>query len=193
MQVKDLTENKSSGFKAPGVSQHTVRVYAERLALGVKHLAELKKNKEVSAIEIAHLHNAVKYDIKWLSLVWPHDASEGALALAAGKVDLFKLTYVDQPKAEKIISDRLEKGTRVKDGVLMHEHKTDVATLFQKIEATGGDVDKIIQILNGMELVWILRSEDKKLKRSHRGDDHDKAYADAGIVVVKNPLKRKIV
>jgi len=188
MKIKDLL--KEGAMKTPNISERTLLAYAERLSLGIRHLKEMKTDKTVSRDELSHLRNAVKYDIKWLSLNWPHDASQAALDATAGKIDLFNLTWQDQPKAERILSQTFT--NRTKDGVLMHEHKTPVADLFDAMMKSDGEIESIVKILKSMQLVWILRSEDKKLKRSGRGDAHDQIYKDAGIVVVRNPKLRKL-
>jgi hypothetical protein len=188
MKIHDLLSEGTT--KSPNISERTLLAYAERLALGIRHLREMKDDKSVSKAELAHLRNAVKYDIKWLSLNWPHDASQAALDVCNGKVDLFNLVWQDQPRAEKILSQSFT--NRTKDGVLMHEHKTPVSDLFEAMLKSNGTIEKILEILMSMQLVWILRSEDKKLKRSGRGDAHDQIYRDAGVIVVRNPKLKKI-
>lgn len=69
----------------------------------------------------------------------------------------------------------------------MHEHKTPVDDLFKEIMESDGSVQTIVKILMSMQIVWILRTENKRLKRSGRGDAHDRIYADANIVLVKDP------
>lgn len=48
------------------MEQSIVEAYAERIALGIKHLNVLKLSANLK--DLKDLRNAVKYDIKWMIL-----------------------------------------------------------------------------------------------------------------------------
>lgn len=130
----------------------------------------------------AHFMSATQYDVRWLSKMFPIDASEAALRLCEGKVDLFALRWDDQPKAEVILGGN---PTRVK-GLLHHEHKTPISDVVAKMIECDDDVNAIANRLSAMQIVWILKEENKRLKPSKRAD-HDAEYTAAGIQVLKSP------
>lgn len=100
-------------------------------------------------------------------------ASEKAKKLAdIMKIDLTKMSWSNQPK--------FDKGRKV----FVFEHKTPINILVQQMI---DNPDNILSILESMQIVWITRDEDAQLNalgyRKNR-EDHDKAYADAGIKIV---------
>ena len=100
-------------------------------------------------------------------------ASEKAKKLAdAMQIDLTKMSWANQPK--------FDKGRKV----FVFEHKTPINTLVQQMI---DNPDNVLSILESIQIVWITRDEDAQLNalgyRKNR-EDHDKAYADAGITVV---------
>ncbi len=128
----------------------------------------------------AHFVSATQYDVRWLSKMFPIHASQAALDLCEGKIDLFALRWDDQPKAELLLGSQ----GRVK-GLLHHEHKTPISDVVAEMVKHDDTVEAIVARLRAMEIVWILKSENKKLPVSKRVD-HDAAYEKVGIKVVRS-------
>lgn len=159
-----------------------VKSFAVLLQAGLNEIRRLEDTKEVSKEALRLFKTSVSYNIRWMSLEGTYDASEAAMKLFEGKYDLHKLTYKDQIKAEKTVNPSIKKRT-----LLKLEHKTCVSDIFERLMECDRSLQTIQEILESMQIVWVLVQEDKKLKVSGRGDAHDEAYAEAGIVVRKNP------
>ncbi len=163
---------------------HTTIAFAKLLATGLAELRELEADKSVPRRYTRNFETSVSYNIRWMSLDGRvYDASEAAMKLFEGKVNLHELQYADQIKAEKMIDPSIKRRT-----ILKLEHKTCVSDIWAAIKASSGEVEAIKQILDSMQIVWVLVEEDNRLQRSKRGDDHDEVYEKAGIRVLKNPV-----
>ncbi len=162
----------------------TTTAFAKLLATGLAELRILEADKSVPKRSVRNFETSVSYNIRWMSLDGRlYDASEAAMKLFEGKVDLHQLRYSDQLKAERLVDPSVKKRS-----ILKLEHKTCVSDIWALIKASDGKVETIEQILNSMQIVWVLVEEDNRLQRSKRGADHDAVYEAAGIRVVKNPV-----
>lgn len=100
-------------------------------------------------------------------------ASEKAKQIADKmKLDLTKMSWCNQ--------HTYDKGRKI----FVFEHKTPINVIVQKMIDNPANV---LTILENMQIVWITREEDAQLNalgyRKNR-EDHDKAYAEAGIKIV---------
>lgn len=159
-----------------------VHSYARLIATGLEEIRRIEAEGSAPKTSIKTLKTSVSYNIRWMSIDGLFDASEAAIAMFAGKIDLHKLKYTDQIRAEKKIDPSIKRRT-----ILKLEHKTCVSDIFKQISESDGTAETIAKILLSMECVWILVEEDRRLKVSHRGADHSQIYEVAGIKVVKNP------
>lgn len=101
-------------------------------------------------------------------------ASEKAVLLAEEhNIDLKKMTWENQ--------SQYDKGRNM----FVYEHKTTANDISLKLI---NDPDNTLSILESMQIVWVTREEDNNLNwlgyRIKR-PDHDKAYEDAKIKIVK--------
>lgn len=156
----------------------SILYYADSLVPKINALKHLKFQSEGHR---KAFYAAAGTDIRWCSKMFAPSASEAALSLCAGKIDLFALGWDDQPKAEMLIGG----SGRVK-GMLHHEHKIPIGDILKAMIASHGTWIEIRDLLKSMEIVWILKSENSKLPRSNR-PDHSKAYEDCGIKIIKSP------
>lgn len=84
------------------------------------------------------------------------------------RVDLFKMQWKDQPI--------FDEGRRI-----FHlEHKYTVGDMIQDMIKNPSRADSVLQ---QYQIGWILKSEDKKIKKTGR-DDHNKIYKDAKIDLI---------
>ena len=158
------------------ILEKSVPVYLEQV--------ELLKDHPYNELIIKELLQSVKWVIKHSGPLIPPMASEAAVKATKDKgIDIFALKWEYQLKAESIIAGR--KITARKNVTLFHEHKTPVQDTLIKILDTKGDYLRILDLLMAQEIVWILRTENIKLPHRDRGD-HDKAYQQAGIMLIKN-------
>ena len=93
--------------------------------------------------------------------------------------DIFKIGWGNQAKFEKQLNR--------KTCQLKHEHKITVNDQITKIKKAN-NVEEVLGIFLTQEIVWVLKSEDALLPKSRR-ENHDQAYKDAGIEIVKNPYQ----
>ncbi len=162
----------------------TTTAFARLLATGLEELRALEADKSVPRRSVRNFETSVSYNIRWMSLDGRfYDASEAAIKLFEGKVDLHQLRYSDQLKAERLLDPSVKKRS-----ILKLEHKTCVSDIWGQIKASDGKVETIAAILNSMQIVWVLVEEDNRLQRFRRGDNHDAVYEAAGIKVVRNPV-----
>jgi hypothetical protein len=101
-------------------------------------------------------------------------ASEKAVQTAQQMgIDLKKMHWKNQKTFDK------------NRAVFMFEHKVPVVNLVEKILA---DPKSVLEVLNSMQIVWILKEEDAVLRSKGHGKNRvnsDASYADAGITLVK--------
>jgi hypothetical protein len=90
--------------------------------------------------------------------------------------DIFEIGWGDQLKFEK-------KKIRT-ECELIHEHKTPVKSLIEKLK-TAQSLEETIEIFKLQQIVWIHKDEDKLLPKSNRPDPDD-AYRKAGIEILQN-------
>lgn len=107
---------------------------------------------------------------KWHDYEYPHFVSEKANEQAKEiKINLWKQRWVQQPS--------FDKGRKL----FVMEHKYPVSDMIKDMIANPENIEMIFK---SGEFGWILRLENKDLKRNNRGD-HDAVYKKAGIRLLK--------
>jgi hypothetical protein len=140
---------------------------------------ELLRGNGLDASKTSVLRDAIKWDIKIASNLRAPSQSQAARQVAEGRaVDLSALTWGYQPSVDP--------GRET----FALEHFRPVSQLRDRCLALSSAEQVLDVLVNELEVVWVLRTEDNKLNelgyRSNRPSP-ELAYKDAGIVVIREP------
>ncbi len=92
----------------------------------------------------------------------PPKASSSALVIAQQfNIDLFRLQWKDQPRAEMIINGISGRN------IFIHEHQFPVSDLFEEI-LNAFDKDSVLKIFQKQSIVWITKEENSRLPTNRR-------------------------
>jgi len=144
--------------------------HLERAGLKTLTLTEAQKSR---------LREAISDDIKKASNFLPHGVSEAARATAMKSgIDLCSFTWHQQ--------NRFDKGRKT----FVVEHFRPVSWLRDRCTEASSAADTLRILVNEVVVIWVLRSEDKELRRLgyrfKRPNPH-KAYREANIVRRSRP------
>jgi hypothetical protein len=145
---------------------------------------ELLENGIYKKYVLKELKGSIKSAIKHSGSLIPPKASKAAIEKIGGEIDIFALKWEHQKRAEEIIQG-IKIHNRQKEAILIHEHKTPIQDTLNSILSCSGNYNEVLNLLSNQEIVWVLRTENAKLKTFNRGN-HNEAYSNAGIEVVEN-------
>jgi hypothetical protein len=122
---------------------------------------------------------SLKWILKHCGTLVPPKASSSALVIAQQfNIDLFRLQWKDQPRAEMIINGISGRN------FFVHEHQFPVSDLFEEI-LNASDKDSVLKIFQKQSIVWITEEENSILPRNRRYLLNE--YELANIKIENNP------
>jgi hypothetical protein len=141
------------------------------------YTSEEKKEADKILFFLTRFHSksakgaAVSYIRIFTNMKEPLRASEKAVQKAKDmNLNLRNLTWANQPKFDK------------NREIFHYEHLWTVTDIINQCKKANTE-EEVSKILDKLEVVWILKEEDKNLKKTDRQDPEEE-YAKAGITLI---------